>query len=187
MSTLELLSELRQLGVQLSTDGKKLKCKAPNDALTPRLKSALADRKAEIITFLHAGNQSIESTVAQIPTADRTQNLPLSFSQQRLWFLDQIEPNSSSYNIPEAVQLTGALNIAALQQALDAIVAHHEVIRTTYQTMPQGGGSANDGKPFQVINPPEPIALEIIDLQSIHPTEQISIKLVKNHLISPPI
>jgi amino acid adenylation domain-containing protein len=164
MSTLELLSELRQLGVQLSTDGKKLKCKAPNDTLTPRLKSALADRKAEIITFLHAGDQSIGSTGSQIPTDDRTQDMPLSFSQQRLWFLDQIEPNSSSYNIPEAVQLTGSLNIPALQKALDAIVAQHEVIRTTYVTI--------NGHPIQVINPPSPVALEIIDLQQVHATEQ---------------
>jgi amino acid adenylation domain-containing protein len=172
MSTLELLSELRQLGVQLSTDGKKLKCKAPNDALTPRLKSALADRKAEIITFLHEGDQSVGSTVAQIPTADRTQDLPLSFSQQRLWFLDQIEPNSSSYNIPEAMQLTGDLNIPILHQAIEAIVAQHEVIRTNYRTMPQGGGFANDGNPFQVINPPSAVAVEIIDLQLVPPTEQ---------------
>jgi amino acid adenylation domain-containing protein len=172
MSTLELLSELRQLGVQLSTDGKKLKCKAPNDALTPRLKSALADCKAEIITFLHEGDQSLGSTVTQIPIADRTQPLPLSFSQQRLWFLDQIEPNSSSYNIPEAVQLTGALNISILQQAIETIVAQHEVIRTTYRTMPQGGGSATDGHPMQVINPPGAVAVEIIDLQQVPPTEQ---------------
>lgn len=164
MSTLELLSELRQLGVQLSTDGTKLKCKAPNDALTPRLKSALADRKAEIITFLHEGDQAGGSPVAQITTADRTKDLPLSFSQQRLWFLDQIEPNSSSYNIPEAVQLAGTLNIQILQQAIEAIIAQHEVIRTNYHLV--------DGNPIQVINPPSSVALEIIDLQQVDSTEQ---------------
>jgi amino acid adenylation domain-containing protein len=164
MSTLELLSELRLLGIQLSTDGQKLKCKAPNDTLTPRLKSALADRKAEIITFLHEGDQAGGSTVAQIPTADRTQDLPLSFSQQRLWFLDRIEPNSSSYNIPEAVELAGSLDLQILQQALDAIVSHHEVIRTNYLTV--------DDQPIQVINPPAPVKLEIIDLQQATITEQ---------------
>ncbi len=164
MSTLELLSELRQLGVQLSTDGTKLKCKAPNDALTPRLKSALADRKAEIITFLHEGDQAGRSSIVQIPTADRTKDLPLSFSQQRLWFLDQIEPNSSSYNIPEAVRLAGTLNIQILQQAIEAIIVQHEVIRTNYHLV--------DGNPLQVINPPSSVALEIIDLQQFDPTEQ---------------
>lgn len=164
MSTLELLAELRQLGVQLSTDGDKLKCKAPNDALTPRLRSALADRKAEIINFLHEGAQDIGLTLGQIPVADRAQNLPLSFSQQRLWFLDQIEPNNSSYNIPEAVQLDGELNLPVLQQTLDAIVAHHEVLRTTYQTI--------DSHPIQVINQPDSVVIEIVDLQHLPPTEQ---------------
>jgi amino acid adenylation domain-containing protein len=164
MSTLELLSELRLLGIQLSTDGQKLKCKAPNDTLTPRLRSALADRKAEIITFLHEGDQSVGSTVGEIPVVARDQNIPLSFAQQRLWFLDQIEPNSCSYNIPEAVRLEGKLNLQSLQQALDAIVIQHEVIRTNYLTV--------DGNPIQVINPPAPVKLEIVDLQQIDPTKQ---------------
>jgi amino acid adenylation domain-containing protein len=164
MSTLELLSELRLLGVQLSTDGQKLKCKAPNDTLTPRLKSALADRKAEIISFLHAGDRGVGSSVAEISQVDRTKDLPLSFSQQRLWFLDRIEPNSSSYNIPEAVELAGSLDLQILQQALDAIVSHHEVIRTNYLTV--------DDNPIQVINLPAPVKLEIVDLQQVHPSEQ---------------
>jgi amino acid adenylation domain-containing protein len=163
MSTLELLSELRLLGVQLSTDGQKLKCKAPNDTLTPRLKSALADRKAEIISFLHEGEGS-GAAVAEIPTVSRTQDLPLSFAQQRLWFLDRIEPNSSSYNIPEAVRLTGFLDVQILQQALDAIVSHHETIRTNYLTV--------DDNPIQVIHPPAPLQLEIVDLQHAPDTEQ---------------
>ncbi len=164
MSTLELLSELRLLGVQLSTDGKKLKCKAPNDALTPRLKSALADRKAEIISFLHEGEHAVSSSLEPIPTVPRHQNIPLSFAQQRLWFLDRIEPNSSSYNIPEAVELAGSLDIQILQQALDAIVSHHEIIRTNYLTV--------DNQPIQVINQPAPIQLEILDLQQESITEQ---------------
>ncbi|WP_310422591.1 amino acid adenylation domain-containing protein [Chamaesiphon sp. VAR_48_metabat_135_sub] len=164
MSTLELLSELRLLGVQLSTDGKKLKCKAPNDTLTPRLRSALADRKAEIISFLHEGNRGVGSTVAEIPTVPRDRDLLLSFAQQRLWFLDRIEPNSSSYNISEAVQLTGELDLQILQQALDAIVAHHEAIRTNYLTV--------DGNPIQIINAPCQLKLEIVDLQQYPATEQ---------------
>ena len=82
MSTLELLAELRQLGVQLSTDGKKLKCKAPQDTLTPRLKSALADRKAEIISFLDAGNAGGDTEWSQIPTRDRDRDRTLEKIQE---------------------------------------------------------------------------------------------------------
>src|SRR3990172_8011733 len=76
--------------------------------------------------------------------ASQLKNLPLSFAQQRLWLLDQIEPNTPLYNIPTAVRLSGALNIEALQKTLDAIVARHEVLRTTFVSV--------DGGPVQVIS-----------------------------------
>jgi amino acid adenylation domain-containing protein len=154
---LELLSELRQLGIQLSTDGQKLRCQAPNDTLTPRLRSALAERKAEIIDFLKAGNRGVAEAARSIPIRSRHQNLPLSFAQQRLWFLDQIEPNSSSYNISEAFQLEGVLDRQALRRSLDLLIAHHEILRTNYLMA--------DGEPIQVIKSPQSIDLLVVDLQ----------------------
>ncbi len=68
-------------------------------------------------------------------TIPRTANLNsvlLSFSQQRLWFLDQYEPNSSVYNILSAQRLKGPLNLAALEQSLNEIVRRHEALRTTF-------------------------------------------------------
>jgi amino acid adenylation domain-containing protein len=164
MNTIELLSELRLLGVQLSTDGEKLRCKAPNDTLTPRLKSALAERKVEIIRFLHEGERRVEANGGEMLAVDRDLNLPLSFAQQRLWFLDRIEPNSSSYNIPETIGLTGELDLQILHRALDEIVAHHEVLRTNYLT--------TNGEAIQVIHPPRAVELEIVDLQQYSATEQ---------------
>jgi len=68
---------------------------------------------------------------------------PLSFAQQRLWFLEQLEPHSPLYNIHAAFRIQGALHRAALQTALDAIVARHEALRTTF--------TAPDGHPVQEI------------------------------------
>ena len=88
----------------------------------------------------------------------------LSFAQQRLWFLAQLEPNSSLYNMPHAVILSGDLNIEVLRQALDAIVVHHEIIRTNYL--------AENGNPIQVIAAPRLVELSIIDLQQYKQAEQ---------------
>ncbi|MDZ7319565.1 MAG: amino acid adenylation domain-containing protein, partial [candidate division KSB1 bacterium] len=89
----------------------------------------------------------------------RDQELPLSFAQQRLWFLDQLEPNSPFYNIPEAVRFKGHLDVDALEQSLNEVVRRHESLRTTFH--------AKGGKPYQVIHPEMTIPLRKIDLRRL--------------------
>ena len=82
-----------------------------------------------------------------------------SFAQQRLWFLDQLEPESPLYNIPQAFRMSGALNLAALRQTFEAIVARHEALRTTF--------SAIEGIPMQCIAEKESISLPVVDLTGL--------------------
>jgi amino acid adenylation domain-containing protein len=89
--------------------------------------------------------------------AQQLNSFPLSFAQQRLWFIDQLEPGSSLYNIPLAVRLHGHLDIPALERTLSEIIRRHEVLRTTFPLI--------DGRPMPVITAPERIKLPIIDLQ----------------------
>src|SRR3990172_1624676 len=96
--------------------------------------------------------------------ASQLKNLPLSFAQQRLWFRAQMEPNSPLYNISRAVRLSGALNIEALQKTLDAIVARHEVLRTTFVSVDRG--------PVQVIAESQPVEMSVIDLSEWPKAEQ---------------
>ncbi|HKV34449.1 MAG TPA: amino acid adenylation domain-containing protein [Pyrinomonadaceae bacterium] len=91
-----------------------------------------------------------------IVPVSRDGNLPLSFSQQRLWFLYQLEPSTSAYNIPTAVRLTGALDSEALKRTLNELVRRHEILRTYY-------GLA-DGKPAQFVGPPPEMDIELIEL-----------------------
>ncbi|MEE8584336.1 MAG: amino acid adenylation domain-containing protein, partial [Acidobacteriota bacterium] len=86
----------------------------------------------------------------------RYDDLPLSFAQQRLWFLDQLEPGTSSYNVPSALRLKGRLNIAALMGSLNEIRRRHEALRTCFP--------AQDGKPVQSIQPEYRLPLPIVDL-----------------------
>ncbi|MEA5516373.1 non-ribosomal peptide synthetase [Nodularia sp. UHCC 0506] len=99
-----------------------------------------------------------ELTVVPLEPAARGQDLPLSFSQQRLWLLDKLEPNNSLYNIPAAVRLTGLLNITALEQSFNELIKRHEVLRTRFVT--------EDGQPLQVIEPTLSLTLELVDLRS---------------------
>lgn len=89
-----------------------------------------------------------------IPTS-RNAALPLSFAQQRLWFLDQLEPGSATYNIPAAVRLTGALNVEALEASISELVQRHEALRTTFRAI--------DGQPVQVIAPSGEFRLAVLD------------------------
>ena len=68
----------------------------------------------------------------EIGTVGRSQALPLSFAQQRVWFLDQLEPGSSAYNLPLAVRLTGKLEIEVLERSVREIVQRHEILRTVF-------------------------------------------------------
>lgn len=100
------------------------------------------------------------STAASpITPQSHNENPPLSFAQQRLWFLEHLKPNSSLYLIPCAARLTGPLNIEALEQSLNEIVRRHEVLRTTF--------AANNGRPFQVISPTASLTLEVTDLSHL--------------------
>ena len=86
----------------------------------------------------------------------RDRSIPLSFAQQRLWFLSQLEPESPSYNIPSAIRLFGVLDANALEQALSEIVARHETLRTVFEEV--------DDKPVQVVLPDRSCRFEFVDL-----------------------
>ncbi|HKV07315.1 MAG TPA: amino acid adenylation domain-containing protein [Thermoanaerobaculia bacterium] len=90
--------------------------------------------------------------------------IPLSFAQQRLWFLDQLEPGSFAYNIAGGLRLTGTLDVSALARTLSEIVRRHESLRTTF-------GTGEDGEPVAVIAPPAPFDLPVHDLTHL-PAEE---------------
>src|ERR1041385_2502317 len=81
---------------------------------------------------------------------------PLSFAQQRLWFLHLLDPQSAAYNMPFALRLVGRLDIPALERTLNEIIRRHEVLRTTFDAL--------DGEPAQLIAAAQPLELPLTDL-----------------------
>lgn len=141
----------------------RLRCNAPKGTLTPEIRTQLAERKAEIISFLQQGTES-NSTVETITPIGRDIDLPLSFGQARLWFLNQLEGRTATYNIPVTLRLFGELNIVALEMAVQEIVRRHEILRTNFKMV-------NDSA-VQVIASNAIVTISVKDLQHLPELEQ---------------
>ena len=159
MKTIELLSYLRQLDVKLWAEGENLRYSAPRGALTAALRAELVQHKAEILAFLQQAQRALGSTLPPIAPRVRSGDLPLSLAQERLWLLDQFEPENTAYNIPAAVRLVGPLHTAALEQSLAAILQRHEVLRSSFVMV--------DGQPLQLLTPSLTFTLPVVHLQML--------------------
>ncbi|MGD1075767.1 MAG: amino acid adenylation domain-containing protein [Thermodesulfovibrionales bacterium] len=129
----------------------------------------MSDISKHIFNFSEKGHALFElllqqerpasSAFSAIPTRDRTESAPLSFAQERLWFLDQLEPGSSAYNMPLALRLTGRLDVPALEQSIGEILRRHEALRTTFVT--------EDAGPIQRTTPATTLTLRQLDLSAM--------------------
>ncbi|MFO7587518.1 MAG: amino acid adenylation domain-containing protein, partial [Gemmatimonadota bacterium] len=117
---------------------------------------------AERVEMLRIGGAG--PAIPPITRVAREGPAPLSFGQQRLWFLDQLEPGSASYNIPEAVRLRGSLDPALFEQALNEVVRRHESLRTRFLS--------RDGLPTQEILAELHVPVPLVDLRSLPPQER---------------
>lgn len=111
-----------------------------------------------------ARDQSSDLLIASIQPTENSREAPLSFPQQRLWFLSQLEGANVAYNMPAAVQIVGNLNVGALEKSLVEIVQRHNTLRTRFQLV--------KGTPVQVIGEQSEPCLTVIDLQNIKATTQ---------------
>jgi len=127
-------------------------------ALTPReflQRPTLRDQAAAIDA---AQDLAAASPIAATP-AELAEGLPLSFSQERLWFLDRLEPESVAYHMPYAVKLIGALDEAKLRAALDDVVRRHETLRARFVE--------RGGRPVQIVDPRDGAPFEVEDLRGL--------------------
>jgi amino acid adenylation domain-containing protein len=96
--------------------------------------------------------------------SDKKEIFPLSFEQERMWFLEQLEPGNPAYNIRGAIQIKGRLNADILDQSINEIIRRHEILRTTFKIV--------DGQPRQIIGSPFRVEVPVVDLQKLSATER---------------
>ncbi|HKH43314.1 MAG TPA: amino acid adenylation domain-containing protein, partial [Thermoanaerobaculia bacterium] len=118
----------------------------------------LADLAARVEAAQRTGAVPPAPPLLPVP---RERRLPLSFAQQRLWFIDRVQPGSPLYNVPAALRVEGPLDAAVLARCLGEIVRRHEALRTVF--------IASQGTPVQVVQPPAPVALPVVDLSALAP------------------
>ncbi|HLO02129.1 MAG TPA: amino acid adenylation domain-containing protein [Symbiobacteriaceae bacterium] len=136
--------------------------------VTNRLADLSAEQRARALALreqrLQGASASGEKTARRISPAARDGAIPLSSAQQRMWFLELMNPGSPAYNVFSAVSMTGHLDVGALEQAIHQVVSRHEVLRTTYASV--------GGRPVQVIAPALQVPVVRVDLQAMEPAAQ---------------
>ncbi|MGA9769977.1 MAG: amino acid adenylation domain-containing protein [Blastocatellia bacterium] len=159
----KLPAEKAAVAKQPMTTDKTNALAAKRSKLTHRLEGLSAERRALLEKRLRGEairppqRQALVRRVVEAPA-------PLSFSQHRLWFLDQLEPNSPAYNVSGTLGLTGQLNLPALVQAVNEITRRHECLRTKF--------ISPGGKPVQIITLPTLCDLPVIDLENFKGEER---------------
>ncbi|HEY9599658.1 MAG TPA: condensation domain-containing protein, partial [Cyanophyceae cyanobacterium] len=109
-------------------------------------------------------NVRLQNQAPPIKPVSRDQHLPLSFNQERLWFLEQLQPDTSVHNLLHCLHLKGVLDVAALEQSLIKIANRHEILRTTFLII--------NGLPVQVVSPKIELKLPLVDLSELPPEQQ---------------
>ena len=131
MSIAVYITELFQRNIRISLENGKLKVDAPKGAITTEIKQELMSKKQALIDYWQE-----QQNISQLPAltaVDRSQrDLPMSSAQQRLWFLQQLEPESSQYNVNALLALKGNVNTVLLRQAFADLVIDHEIFYTAF-------------------------------------------------------
>lgn len=164
MSTLDLINRLKTEGIALRVEDGKLKVKAEKGALTDALKTEIGANKQAIIDLL--GSAREDDDRPQLKRASREGDLPASFAQQRLWFLDALEPGTSLYNMPFASRIQGTPDVGLLNDCLNMMAERHEILRTSFTSV--------NGQPVQRVASASNLQLEQIDSRNSDPGKTLN-------------
>ena len=159
MTVVEFISLLNSLDIKVWVEEDQLRYRSPKGVMTSALKQELMERKKEIFSCLKEARTAKELAFEPILSINRDRDLPLSFAQQRMWFLYQLDKESPFYNESFQLRIVGKLSVTALEQSINEIIRRHEALRTSF--------AVREGIPFQAIASAVTINIPVIDLQGL--------------------
>jgi len=167
MTALDFLDRLKKLGVELwLEDGNELCFRAKKGVMTAEIKQQLRDHKADIVRILASGDQAAKQPRPPIEPGPRGEPAPLSYAQERLWFLDRLEPGGSAYNMPMAFRFEGELDRDILARCFRELARRHDALRTRFVM------DDDAEQPLQVVDPPGEVHFQTEDFRGDAPQEQ---------------
>ncbi len=105
-----------------------------------------------------------QDSITRMSRASRTGKIPLSFSQERLWFLQQLDKENKAYHVPRVLRIKGDLDVSLFERTFSEIIRRHEILRTVFPTI--------DGEPVQVIGEPFELKIPVLDLRDLNAAAQ---------------
>ncbi|PCC14223.1 MULTISPECIES: condensation domain-containing protein [unclassified Pseudoalteromonas] len=161
-----IVAEAEAQNIVLYVKNNQLAFMAERGKFPDSLKLQIKHHKPAIIDYLLRCqlNAKAKQQTKLIAKAPADMELPLSYAQQGLWFIDQLDAGSSQYNVPVTLELIGELQVTAVESALNRIVQRHEILRTVYKEV--------DGSPIQQVMPAQPFHLAQYDLSEVPDVEQ---------------
>ncbi len=154
-SIIKFVAQLQELGVKLNLVDGELKVKAPKGVLQGSLLDELKEKKQAVQDYLLLLSSAQKKSKSKIPVADRSQSIPLSYGQQRLWFLDQLSQGSAFYNMPMVLRVEGEIDLAQLEKSAKSLIQRHEILRTNFKQ--------DEESLFQVIHDQVDWSINVID------------------------
>jgi non-ribosomal peptide synthetase component F/aryl carrier-like protein len=158
-----LLSTAQHQGIRLWLKDGQLHYRLPKGGSELPVFTEIRQRKHEVLAFLR-GRREASLSIPDLQPQPRPLHLPLSFSQRRLWVVEQLGLARAAYNIGSSLRLRGEFDLRAFELSLQEVVRRHESLRTRIETI--------DGEGYQVIEPPEPLHADLRDLSALEPEAQ---------------
>ncbi len=167
MDLKQVLYQISRQGIKLSAEEGKLKINAPKGALTAEIRDLLSQNKTELLQLLQEKSNSFSASSIPLVPVPNNQSIPLSYQQERLWYVAQIMPDSTALNLSQAARIQGSINIEVLQQSWHKIVNRYEILRTSFTFL--------EGALVQVSIPHLDASILVEDYSSLSATETTAV------------